>query len=96
MSKNENKEDYCGECPLFMYEDINGLGFCAAQKGWMHYADICAFWTGPMDNDEVLRILHYAQKWRRGANTKMLSPTLFGLAIDNAMRIIRNLKKNNQ
>lgn len=96
MSKNENKEDYCGECPLFMYEDINGLGFCAAQKGWMHYADICAFWTGSMDNDEVLRILHYARKWRRGANTKILSPVLLGLAIDNAMRIIRNLKKNNQ
>ena len=96
MSKNENKEDYCGECPLFMYEDINGLGFCAAQKGWMHCADICAFWTGSMDNDEVLRILHYARKWRRGANTKILSPVLLGLAIDNAMRIIRNLKKNNQ
>lgn len=96
MNKSENKEDYCGECPLFMYEDINGLGFCAAQKGWMHCADICAFWTGSMDNDEVLRILHYARKWRRGANTKILSPVLLGLAIDNAMRIIRNLKKNNQ
>lgn len=96
MSKNENKEEYCGECPLFMYEDINGLGFCAAQKGWMHCADVCAFWTAPMDNDEVLRILHYARKWRRGANTKILSPVLLGLAIDNAMRIIRNLKKNNQ
>ena len=61
MNKDKDKEVYCGECLLFMYEDINGLGHCAAQKGWMHCADLCEFWTDPMGNEEVLRILHYAR-----------------------------------
>lgn len=98
MNKDKDKEVYCGECPLFMYEDINGLGLCAAQKGRMHCADLCEFWTDPMGNEEVLRILHYAQKWRRGANTEMLPPSLFGLAITTlcALSVIlkRTINKN--
>lgn len=89
MSNDVSKEVYCGECPLFKDEDINGLGFCSAQKGWMHCADLCKFITDGMYVQDTLRMLHYCQKWRRGAKIEMPPPTLFGLAIDSAMRIIR-------
>lgn len=58
--------------------------------------DLCYFIKNGMHEQETLRLLHYCQKWRRGANIQMPPPALFGLAIDNAMRIIRNLKKKNQ
>lgn len=96
MDKDKVKEVYCGECPYFKNEDINGYGYCDIVKREHHCGDLCRYYTFIMSRKETLRLLHYCQKWRRGANIKMPPPTLFGLAIDNAMRIIRNLKKNNQ
>lgn len=57
-------------------------------------------WSKVQDNrdniteKQVLRILHYEQKWRRGKKLEMLSPVLFGVAIDGAMRFIRNKNKS--
>lgn len=40
---------------------------------------------------ELIRKLHEMQKWRRGANIPMPSPTEFGEAIDVCIRILRKL-----
>lgn len=95
MKKEIGNEVYCGECPFFKNEDIDGYGLCNISKRERHCGDLCRFITDGMSKQETLRMLHYCQKWRRGANITMPPPTLFGWAIDNAMRIIRNLKKNN-
>lgn len=92
MKKEISKEVYCGECPFFKNEDIDGYGHCNIGKREGHCSDLCYF-TSIMSRKETLRLLHYCQKWRRGAKITMPPSTLFGWAIDNAMRIIRNLKK---
>lgn len=89
MSKNVSKKIYCGECSFFEHEDIYGIGYCDISRREQHCGDLCKLITDGMHEQETLRMLHYCQKWRRGAKTKMPRPTLFGLAIDSAMRIIR-------
>lgn len=95
MKREIGKEVYCGECPFFKNEDTEGYGHCNISKREGHCGDLCRYYTYIMLRKETVRMLHYCQKWRRGANIKMPPPTLLGLAIDNAMRIIRNLKKDN-
>lgn len=48
-----------------------------------------------MTHDEALKILHTFQKWRRGANIPMPNPTLIGQAIDEAIRVMRKVKREN-
>lgn len=96
MKKEISKEVYCGECPFFKNEDVDGYGHCDIGKREHHCGDLCRYFTYIMSKKETLRLLHYCQKWRRGAKIEMPPPALFGLAIDNAMRIIRNFKKTNQ
>lgn len=93
MKKEKSKEVYCGECPFFKNEDVDGYGHCDIGKREHHCGDLCRYFTYIMSKKETLRLLHYCQKWRRGAKITMPPSTLFGWAIDNAMRIIRNLKK---
>ena len=95
MKKEIGKEVYCGECPFFKNEDTEGYGHCNISKREEYCGDLCRYYTYIMLRKETVRMLHYCQKWRRGANIQMPPPTLLGLAIDNAIRIIRNLKKDN-
>lgn len=95
MRKDVSSEVHCGECPFFKNEDIDGYGHCNIGKREGHCSDLCRYFTYIMSRKETLRLLHYCQKWRQGANITMPPPALFGWAIDNAMRIIRNLSKNN-
>lgn len=37
----EDKEIYCGECDKFLYEDINGYGFCDKTKEECRCCDLC-------------------------------------------------------
>lgn len=44
---------------------------------------------------ETIKVLHDSQKWRRGAKIEMPhSPKVFGEAIDNAIRILRKVNKD--
>lgn len=47
---------------------------------------------------ETIKILHDTQKWRRGKTKDMPhTPKEFGLAIDNAIRVLRKvLKESNK
>ena len=42
-----------------------------------------------MDNKETLKTLHDFQCWRRGKNIEMPNPKDIGVAIDNAIRLLR-------
>ena len=81
---------HCGECPFFKYEDTDGYGICDMSGFAKNCSDVCAF--NGQDNltyRQAVKVLHHAQKWRRGAKIGMPPPALLGLAIDKAIRVLR-------
>ena len=79
---------------MFRYEDTDGIGECFVCKECMTFCQKFMITRDNITEKQVLRILHYEQKWRRGKKLEMLSPVLFGVAIDGAMRFIRNKNKS--
>ena len=81
---------YCGECPFFKYEDTYGYGICDISGSKSNCSLVCAFdKQGELTNEQAVKVLHHTQKWRRGANIGMPPPALLGLAIDKAIRVLR-------
>ena len=86
---------YCGECPFFKYEDTYGYGICDIIEIESNCAFVCAFEKqGELTKRQAVKVLHHAQKWRRGAKIGMPPPTLLGLAIDKAIRVLRQKIKD--
>ena len=81
---------YCGECPFFKYEDTDGYGICDisgfAENCSMECHFVC---LSHLTNKQAAKVLHHTQKWRRGAKIGMPPPALLGLAIDKAIRVLR-------
>ncbi len=42
---------------------------------------------------EIIKQLHYYQKWRRGANIPVPDPKEIGIAIDGAIRELRDFQR---
>ena len=42
----QNKVIYCGECEKFLYEDINGYGFCGKTNEKCYCGDKCHLING--------------------------------------------------
>lgn len=82
----------CGECCFFKHECADGFGYCDITNYPCHFGDICNLNYKSMTNSQVVKILHYAQKWRRGAKMKMINPFVYGVAIDAAMLKLRRIK----
>ena len=81
---------YCGECPFFKYEDTDGYGLGDVSGFAKNCALECAFcMCYELANKQAVKVLHHAQKWRRGAKIGMTPPALMGLAIDKAIRVLR-------
>ena len=82
---------YCGECPFFKYEDIDGYGICDISGLAMNHTFKCSFEDGlkQLTKEQAVKVLHHAQKWRRGAKIGMPPPALLGLAIDTGIRVLR-------
>ena len=82
---------YCGECPFFKHEDIDGYGICYLTGLVMAYTFKCSFEDGlkQLTNKQAVKVLHHTQKWRRGAKIGMPPPALLGLAIDTGIRVLR-------
>ena len=81
---------YCGEYPFFKYEDIDGYGICDISgfaKNCSFECSFCMF--DELTNIQAVKVLHHTQKWRRGAKIGMPPPDLLGLAIDKAIRVLR-------
>ena len=87
---------YCGECPLFRYEDTDGFGVCHVSSREQRCSDICQFLSAPPTPRQAAKLLHYAQKWRRGKKCAMLPPAILGVAIDMAIQTMRKSKISNQ
>ena len=84
-----NPTSYCGECPLFRYEDTDGFGICHVSSREQRCSDTCQFLSAPPTPRQAAKLLHYAQKWRRGKKCAMLPPAILGVAIDMAIRTLR-------
>lgn len=96
--KNKDGNTYCGECPFLKYEDTDGFGLCSLSKRVQRCDDMCGFLTFDFDMTrvQIIKVLHIAQKWRRGGKQRMLPPRLFGLAIDNAIRELRKINNSSK
>jgi hypothetical protein len=57
-------------------------------------SDQCTLSRENITDKQALRVLHYAQKWRRGAKTECVNPYVFGIAIDRAIKVLRKEVKN--
>ena len=81
---------YCGECPFFKYEDIDGYGICDISGFSKNCSLECSFvWLDQLTNKQAVKVLHHTQKWRRGDKIGMPPPALLGLAIDTGIRALR-------
>lgn len=81
---------YCGECPFLKYEYTDGYGICDIIGIDSNCSLVCAFEKqGELTNKQAVKVLHHAQKWRRGAKIGMPPPALLGLAIDKSIRVLR-------
>ena len=50
----------------------------------------CSFvWLDQLTKEQAIKVLHHAQKWRRGEKIGMPPPALLGLAIDTGIRVLR-------
>ena len=86
----EINKPLCGECPFFKHEDIDGYGICNADDMKKRCSDKCNVCNSLKSTE---RILDYFQKWRRGDNIKMPHPYVVGIAIDWAIKVLRELEK---
>lgn len=83
-------DTYCGECPFFKWEDTDGYGICDISGFAKNCSLECSFvWLGYLTDRQAVKVLHHAQKWRRGAKIGMPPPALLGLAIDTGIRVLR-------
>ena len=83
---------YCGEeCPFLKWGDLDGYGICCLTGLVMAHTFKCSFDDGlrQLTNEQAVKVLHHAQKWRRGAKIGMPPPALLGLAIDTGIRVLR-------
>lgn len=88
---------YCGECPFFKYEDTDGYGICDISGLEENCSNVCEFdLRDKLTNKQAVKVLHHTQKWRRGAKIGMPPPALLGLAIDTAIRVLRQKIKEDK
>ena len=93
---NHHQPPYCGECPYFLYECLDGFGICDIQKRKTNCSFVCDFADRPPTPVETEHLLHHYQKYRRGTKPNAPIPFLIGVAIDEAIRIIRKQRKRNE
>lgn len=88
---------HCGECPFLKYEDTDGYGICDIIGIESNCSLVCAFEKqGELTKEQAVKVLHHAQKWRRGAKIGMTPPALLGLAIDTSIRVLRQKIKEDK
>lgn len=93
---NHPRPPYCGECPYFLYECLDGFGICDIQKRTVNCSFVCDFADRAPTQKETERLLHNYQKYRRGTKQNAPSQFLIGAAIDEAIIIIRKLRRRDK
>lgn len=97
--ENENMINKC-KCMDCVYLDTHtclpdgGRHRCRLNPSFNPLAtDSCKLNRDFMPIDATIKVLHDAQRWRRGSKTTMLPPYLFGLAIDRALTELRGIRR---
>ena len=81
----------CGECPFFKNEDSLGYGNCSLSNEICFCGNDCDFlFNTKMDSKQVINVFHESRRSKRGRDNKDVAPFLLEIAIDNAIRILRN------
>lgn len=66
-------DTHCGECPFFKNENTYGYGICDISGTVEHCSLECSFEEyDKLTNSQAVKVLHHAQKWRRGAKIRVL------------------------
>lgn len=88
---NQNKT-YCLYCP-FGDKDKK---YCILTKQYLPFNNRtkCTLNYNILSNKQILNILHYTQKWRKGANIKPIPPYILSMAIDKTINNIRSINKS--
>lgn len=101
MSMYKDEEKCCGNCCWFCYEETNGWGMCACQKGdldSMHCSDMCEDnFVSRQAMRHHMAVLLLANRWRRDESEhhiyKMPNPKEFGKAIDFSIKYMKTFSK---
>lgn len=79
----------CAGCPFFRDTGIQKVGYCTITRDAILPHDECWINYDNITTREAVRILHHAQKYRRGRKMTLPSPYLVGVAIDKSINILR-------
>ena len=63
---------------------------CSVSNREQRCDDQCCLTHTNIAAKQAIKILHYGQKWRRGANIEMLPPYVLGVGIDAAIYQLRH------
>ena len=82
----------CSTCKYFYRHTVlpDGRHRCKlANDVYLNKYDLCLVNRENMSVYGAMKVLHDMQKWRRGRKMPMVSPILFGAAIDVAISVLR-------
>ena len=82
----------CSTCKYFDRHTVllDGRHRCKlANDVYLNKYDLCLINRKNMGVYGAMKVLHDMQKWRRGRKMPMVSPILFGAAIDVAISVLR-------
>ena len=82
----------CSTCKYFDRHTVLLVGRCRCKLSdgvYPNKYDLCLINRENMGSYGAMKVLHDMQKWRRGRKTPMVSPILFGAAIDVAISVLR-------
>lgn len=89
---NNSRIPYCGECSFYTAECCDGYSYCAITEHGYACNNQCDLDHTKMKPRQIAKALHYIQKWRRGTNTVMPSPYIYGVTTDAAIYQLRKIK----
>ena len=82
----------CSTCRYFDRHTVLPDGRCRCKLSdgvYPNKYDLCLVNRENMGSYGAMKVLHDMQKWRRGRKMPMVSPILFGAAIDVAISVMR-------
>lgn len=82
----------CSTCKYFDRHTVlpDGRHRCKSANGvYPNKYDLCLIHRKNMGVYGAMKVLHDMQRWRRGRKMPMVSPILFGAAIDVAISVLR-------
>ena len=79
-----SNKPFCGECSFCID------GFCTVCQQTVLGHERCSLHRHTMTVEQIEKVLHTYQKWRRGGRGKQPHPYVVGVAIDGAIKSLRS------